>query len=230
MTPQSEIGEITQILSEWNEARDACFEDLFPKVYGRLKSIAKAARRRMGRFNPGETLSTTSLVNEVYFHLRKAETLTFKKRGEFFSLCLVMMRRILLDYYVKRISKTRTEAFTEEHELQSSELVNLPFLSGPEHSRFNELEVVVIVNELLSKLAEEHPRKAEVLNLKYFFGATFSEIAKCLELKERTIRRDCTLGEVIIKRELEKRFDAPGDSQKFLADLKTRREIQSDTS
>lgn len=198
-----EIGEITEILSQWNNAKEESLDNVFPRVYETLKRLAKKARRDLGRSAPEETLSTTALVNEMYFQLRESESLNFKSRGHFYALCLVTMRRMLRDYYVRRISKARSVALATDFETAIQDLVNLPFLSGPQSSRYSSLELMIIVDELLVWLEDKHPRKAEALCLKYFLGATESEVALCLGTAERTVRRDCSLGETLLRNKLE---------------------------
>lgn len=201
------LGEITEILAKWNQAKEETLDEVFPKVYENLKRLAKKARRDYGRTDPDDTLCTTGLVNELYLQLRNSKSLEFKNRGKFFALCLVAMRRMLRDYYARKISKTKEVRFSPELERKVEDLINLsPIRVSGTSSSYTPLELAILFDDILTKLAEKHPRKVEVIFLKYWLGETDEEIAEHLRTSIATVRRDCNFGEVLIEIEIDNKL------------------------
>jgi RNA polymerase sigma factor (TIGR02999 family) len=199
-----ETGEITEILSRWNQAKDESLDEVFPQVYETLKRLARKARRLMGRTDPEETLCTGSLVNEMYLKLRQSGPLEFKSRGHFYAFCRLAMQRTLRDYYVRKSAKRNEVRLGGEAAAAVFEVVGdfAPTrISGA--AFYTPLEVQLLCHEVLIRLAEKHPRKAEVMWSKYVLGETEQEVARQLGISEATVRRDCSLGEVLIKAELD---------------------------
>ena len=199
---KEEVGEITEILSKWSYAKEETLDEVFPQVYETLKRLARNARRVMGRTDPEETLCTGSLVNEMYLKLRKSESLDFKSRGHFYAFCRLAMQRTLRDYYMRKSAK-RMEirpAFESGAGCEGSYDFAPLRIAGA--SFYTPLEVQLLCHEVLTKLVEKHPRKVEVIWLKHVLGETDREIARQLGLSEATVRRDSSIGEVLIKSEL----------------------------
>jgi RNA polymerase sigma factor (TIGR02999 family) len=208
---KEEFEEITEILSKWNQADEKALDEAFPKVYATLKRLAKKARREIGRTRQDETLSSTVLVNEVYLKLCSSKPLEFKSRGRFYALCLLAMRRLLIDYYYRRSQKKNEERLEPELEAGAESVVNLTSIEIAGIWHYKPLELTVLVEEALTKLAEKHPRKVEVLYLKYFVGATDQEAADYLGTSAITVRRDSKLGEVLVRNEIERQMQPAGD-------------------
>ena len=187
LTTKEEIGEITQILSKWNEAKEESLDEVFPIVYKEFRRLAKTARRRTGRINSDETLCTTSLVNEMYVKLRKSEVLSFENSGRFYALCLLSMQNLLRDYYYKKSSKKHEVSFPDE--LFEDNLF------------YDSIESKIHFDELLAKLSEQHPKKVEMLRLKYEYGETNEEIAREFNISASKVRRDISNAEFALKRE-----------------------------
>lgn len=198
-----EIGEITEILSKWNEAKEESLDKVFPKVYENLKQLAKKARRSTGLSSSDETLCTTGLVSEMYFKLRKSKSLSFNSRGQFYALCLVAMRRILHDYYFRKISNNKKVSESEMAEGEFENIINLSVLKNSGNLFGNSLELAIVFDEILTKLAEQHPRKVEVVILKYWLDETDKDIARYLDTSEATVRGDLTRAAALIRYEID---------------------------
>ena len=88
------IVEVTQLLKAWGAGDDRALEQLTPVVENELHRMA---HRCMTRENPGHTLQTTALVNEVYLRLVDAKNVDWEHRAQFFAISAQMMRRVLVD-------------------------------------------------------------------------------------------------------------------------------------
>jgi RNA polymerase sigma-70 factor (ECF subfamily) len=95
--PQDAISkvEVTQLLRAWSRGDDRALDKLTPLVEGELHRLA---HRYMARENPGHTLQTTALVNEVYLKLVNVQDMTWQDRAHFFAISARMMRHILTDF------------------------------------------------------------------------------------------------------------------------------------
>jgi RNA polymerase sigma factor (TIGR02999 family) len=208
MQNNQEIGEITEILSKWNETTEESLDAVFPKVYSKLKEQARRARRKIGRVNPNETLSTTCLVNEMYFKLRRNPNLSFESRTQFYVLCRISMQRILHDYYFRKSSKKHEVAFTDESGELKTVIENLIDLSAVKDylGSCNSLDLSIAFDEALARLAKKHPRKVEIVVLKYWLDETDQEIADYLNMSKATIRRDMSKAIALIRYEIDSKM------------------------
>lgn len=169
----SALGQITAILSAAGDPNP--LDSLLPLVHGDLRRLARAQRRQM---EPGETLSTTALVNEAYLKLRRADYPGLANRAHFFSLVARAMRQILIDHARSRLAEARRMDHVER------ELRDKP----AEDAR--ELAQLLEIDSALSELEKTQPRLAEVVLYRYFAGYSAAETAELLQVTERTINRD----------------------------------------
>ncbi|MCX7556172.1 ECF-type sigma factor [Xanthomonadaceae bacterium JHOS43] len=167
------VARITQILAAAGEANP--LDVLMPVVHADLRRLARAQRRQM---EPGETLSTTALVNEAYLKLRRADYPGLEGRAHFFSLVARAMRQILIDHARSRLA--------EQRRMQEigRELEARPFEEASELARLLE------VNSVLDELERTQPRLAQVVLYRYFAGYTPQETADLLDVHVRTVTRD----------------------------------------
>lgn len=166
----------TQILNQLSED-PGLTDELMALVYGELRLLAAA---RMSRERPGQTIQATELVHEAYLRLvdRGQCRDRWASRAQFFKAAAEVMRRILIDR-ARRKSRVRHGGDLKREDLDHVE----PSSAGPE-------ERLVEVNEALTALAKESPRKAEIVKLRYFVGLTSKESADILELSLATVERD----------------------------------------
>ena len=168
------MSEATRILEELSGGRPQAADELFPLVYDELRLLAT---RKMARERPDHTLQATALVNEAWLRLVANDARSWQNRRHFLGAAAEAMRRILID-------SARRKA-TEKHggNLARVELTefSLPFESNGEKLHQ--------VHEALDRLQLEDPVKAEVVKLHFFAGLEFQEIAKVMNVSERTVRR-----------------------------------------
>ncbi len=169
----SPLGQITAILAAAGDPNP--LDSLLPLVHTDLRRLARAQRRQM---EPGETLSTTALVNEAYLKLRRADYPNLANRAHFFSLVARAMRQILIDHARSRLAEAKRMQHVQR------ELDEKPGEDARELARLLE------VDSALSELEKVQPRLAQVVLYRYFAGYSATETAELLEVTERTINRD----------------------------------------
>lgn len=193
MTPT--VAEITTLLKAWGDGDRAALDRLTPLVYDELR---RNARRHMRREHAGNSLQTTALVNEAYLRLVDVAGVDWKDRAHFFALSAQIMRRILVDAARSRASLKRGG---QAKRVAHSSAVNLDEIADNSSIRANEL---IAVDEALTAFAEIDPRKARVVELRFFGGLRVDEVAKVLGTSPQTVMRDWKLAKVWLMRELGK--------------------------
>lgn len=169
--------DVTTLIRHWRAGDEAALERLIPMVYAELKALAGRSLRRE---RPDHTLEATALVHEAYGRLVHAE-IDFADRAHFFAVAARTMRRVLVDYArgrarVKRGGR-RVDVTLEE---QLASVQERP-------------EEFLALDEALERLAAFDERKAKVVELHYFAGLTYAEIAGALEVSDVTVFRDLRL-------------------------------------
>lgn len=167
------LAHITRILAAAGDANP--LDTLMPLVHADLRRLARAQRSRM---EPGETLSTTALVNEAYLKLRRADYPNLQDREHFFSLVARAMRQILIDHARSRLSERRR-----------IDAVRIEMEERPETDAI-ELQRLLEIDSAVSELEKQHPRLAQVVMFRYFAGYSAAETAGLLDVTERTVNRD----------------------------------------
>jgi len=138
----------------------------------------------------GHTLQTTALVNEAYLRLADQTNLRWQNRAHFFAVAARAMRQILVSYARgQQAQKRGGGAFKVD--LDEVALVS------PEESR-----EMVDLHEALEELSALDSRKAQVVELKYFGGLNYDEIAEVLKISRITARRDWEFAKVWLYTEL----------------------------
>jgi RNA polymerase sigma-70 factor, ECF subfamily len=176
---------ITQLLVDWCQGDHAALEELTPRVYRELQTLARSYLRRLG---PNQTLQPTALVNEAWLRLIDQSQLPqWESRSHFFSIAARLMRLVLVDNARKQhaAKRERGQAVT----LQDS--IAMSPARSPD---------VLEVNEALDQLAKVDERKARVIELRYFAGMEREEIATALDLTVASVKRDLRMGEAWLRR------------------------------
>jgi RNA polymerase sigma factor (TIGR02999 family) len=162
-------------------------------VYQELRRIA---RRFMKNERPGNTLQTTALVNEAYLRLVDAKRVGWQDRVHFFAVSAQMMRRILVDAARARASAKRGGQVKRVNHSSAFNLDEIPEVSS---ARDREL---VAIDDALQVLAEMDPRKARVIELRFFGGLSVEETAEVLKISPQSVMRDWKLAKAWLTREL----------------------------
>ena len=160
---------------------------LTPIVYSELRKLAGSF---MKGERPGSTLQPTALIHEAYLALVDQALPDFESRSHFFGVAATIMRQVLIGHARKRNAQKRGSGGIHE-ELDDN--VSLPAPQAAE---------ILALDQALERLAAKDERKAKVIELKYFGGLEREEIATALGLTLATVKRDLTLGEAWLRREL----------------------------
>jgi RNA polymerase sigma factor (TIGR02999 family) len=167
--------EVTQLLKAWGNGDDKALALLTPVVENELHRMA---HRCMAGENPGHTLQTTALVNEVYLRLVDVHAVNWQDRAHFFAISARMMRRILTDFararhYQKRgggaVQVTLDEALIVAPERQAD---------------------IMALDQVLTQLAALYPRQSQVVELRFYGGLDVQEVAEALKISPETVKRD----------------------------------------
>ena len=183
----SEAPDITLLLRAWDNGDPSALEQLTPLVYDEM---LRMARRYMRRERPGQTLQTTALVNEAYLRLVDVTHASWNDRAHFFAVSAQIMRRILVDAARARVAGRRGG---QHHRAQLDEI--------PDLSCGRDREIVAI-DDALKALAKLDPRKARVIELRFFGGLTVDETAEVLKISPQSVLRDWKLAKAWLTREL----------------------------
>jgi RNA polymerase sigma factor (TIGR02999 family) len=186
-------SEVSQLLINWGQGDESALEKLIPLVYDELR---KMAHYQMARENPGHTLQTTALVNEVYLRLLGAVEVSWQDRAHFLALSAKLMRRVLVDHARGRGRVKRGGAMIKMS-LDDS-------LAVPVGQDTN----IIALDEALSSLATVDARKAKTVELRFFGGYSVEETAKILNVSVRTVMNDWKFSKVWLLRSLQKDFHA----------------------
>lgn len=180
--------DITGSLAAWSRGDEKALKDVIPLVYDDLRLIA---RRHLGRLQ-APLVQSGSLVHEAYLKLIHVRGIRCNNRAHFFALCSQMIRRILVDHARKQRSAKRGGP------------LQVPLDEALLGSRARGVEVEAL-DEALDSLARTDPRKARVVELRFFGGLSVEETAEVLEVSEETVTRDWKMAKTWLFREITRR-------------------------
>ncbi len=187
-TPSSQ--EITQLLVAWRNGDQQALEKLSPLVYQELHRLAG---RFMRRERAGHTLQTTALVNEAFLRLIDWQNVEWRDRAHFYGVAASLMRHILVKFardrgYAKRGGGAQRVSLSEAAEVPLARSADL-----------------VALDDALNDLAALNPRHSQVVELRFFGGLSIEETAEVLRVSPITVRRDWSLAQAFLQRELGQR-------------------------
>jgi len=167
---------LTQLLLEWRGGDETALERLMPLVYADLCSIARRCLRDEKR---GEALQTTELVNEAYLRLVCSSQVQWRDRTHFFAMAARLMRRVLVDEVRKRRFQKRggdlVRVTLDDENASSTPMPDINLLA---------------LDEAIERLARFSPRKAHVVEMRFFGGMTIEETAAALDVSIDVVKRE----------------------------------------
>ncbi len=166
-----EAGDITQLLREWREGNPEAENELFERVYGDLR---KLARLRLKGERKDQPLQTTELVDQIYMRLVAAKDRDWQNRQHFFAIAGRAMRRYLID-------QARARPDVDFIGLEKLEPI-LPAGSA-------KVDAAIALGLLLEQLEKENPDWCKLVELKFFLGLTDEEASDVLGIKLRSMQR-----------------------------------------
>ena len=189
------MSEVTRILSQIERGDSIAAEQLLPLVYDELRKLAAA---RLANERPGQTLQATALVHDAFIRLvDQSVPQQWDNSGHFFSAAAEAMRRILIERARQRATLKRG-GDRERIELAAVDPVVLPLACDD----------VIGLDEALQKLKQEHPRKAELVKLRFFAGLTTAQAAQGLGVSVATAENDWVFARSWLRLEMSGREEA----------------------
>lgn len=170
------MNDVTRILQLIEQGDLTATDELLPLVYDDLRQLAA---RKLTHEKPGQTLTATALVHEVYLRLvNSGHSAPWVNHRHFFAAAAEAMRRIL-------INRAR-----DKRRLKRGGGAARVNLDSIELAWDTPSEELVALDEALGQLAAENAQHAELVKLRFFGGLTISQAAECLGISQRTAERD----------------------------------------
>ncbi|HKD06015.1 MAG TPA: sigma-70 family RNA polymerase sigma factor [Bryobacteraceae bacterium] len=185
--PDAAAHEVTLLLKAWASGDDHAPERLAPLVYGELRRRAHYYVRRAGS---AQTLQTTAVANEVWLRLAEAHSLNFNDRVHFFAVCAQLMRRILVDAARARGAQKRGGGALR---ITLDEVAIVSAQKG---------EDLIAMDDALTRLAAIDPRRARMIELRFFGGLSVEETAQALKISVQSVHRDWQLARAWLLQDL----------------------------
>ena len=198
-----DAADITRLLKAWGGGDQGALDRLMPIVYAQLRA---QARRYMRDERSGLTMQTTALVHEAYLRLTRAEDVDWHDRVHFFALSAQIMRRILVDAARKRAAAKRGGGALRADHSSAIDLDQFP-------SADSDAASLCALDDALESLAQIDPRRAKVIELRFFGGLSVEETAETLEVSPQTVMRDWRLARAWLARELKENDGEPRDGR-----------------
>jgi RNA polymerase sigma factor (TIGR02999 family) len=178
---------VTTLLQAWGDGDHQALGVLTPLVEAELRRIARRCMRGERR---NHSLQATALVNEAYVRLVDVRRVQWRDRAHFLAMSARLMRRVLVDY-------ARARAFHK----RSGRMVQTTFVEGFGGTDERPRDVVAL-HDALTALADRDPRRAQIVELRFFGGLTVEETALALGISADTVSRDWKLAKAWLIREL----------------------------
>jgi len=188
-SPEHGGESVTEPLRAWGSGDALASESLVRLVYSELRRQAQLAMRREGE---GHTLQPTALVHEAWLRLADQHGARWESRTQFFAVAAQMMRRVLVDHARTRQALKRGGGAVQvtlgdaQHAVDSPDAVD-----------------VLALDDALARLAMLDPRKAQLVELRYFAGLSIPEAAAALSISQATVGREWAVARMWLRRELE---------------------------
>jgi RNA polymerase sigma-70 factor (ECF subfamily) len=179
-------ADVSQLLRAWSDGDRSALDRLTPIVYEELRRLARCHLRGE---RAGHSLQATALVNEAYMRLVDYSRMQWQARAHFFAVSAQLMRRILVEH-------------ARRHNLKRG--------GGLQHVSLDEVATVgsdraadlVALDDAMGALAQIDPRKAQVVELRFFGGLSVPETAEVLKVSSVTVMRDWSTAKAWLYREM----------------------------
>jgi len=179
--------EVTGLLRAWSAGDEGALARVVELVYPELRDIA---RRCLRHERPDHTIQATALVHEAYLRLVDIRQVNWQDRAHFLAVGARVMRRILVDHARARVCAKR-EGTVRRADFNEAVMLS----SEPD-------PMIARLDQALEQLAGFDPRKARVVEMRYFGGLTAEEIAAVLHISPQSVQRDWSLAKSWLIREM----------------------------
>ncbi|HRJ19735.1 MAG TPA: sigma-70 family RNA polymerase sigma factor [Bryobacteraceae bacterium] len=178
---------VTRLLIEWKDGSRDAEAMLTPLVYQELRRLA---RRYLASESTAETLQPTALVHEAWLRLTGSSQPDWESRSHFYGVAARLMRQILIDHARRHLSQKRG---ARAHTVAIQDTICF----APQKSA-----EIIALGDALTQLEKVDPRKAQVIELRFFGGLSADETARALGISVATVGREQRLAEAWLHREL----------------------------
>lgn len=173
--------QVTELLTAWRAGDRSALDELLPLIETDLRRLAYGYLRRE---RSGHVLQPTALVNEAFVRLLNWQSVSWQNRAHFLAMAARIMRNILVD-----LSRRRAGVL----------LVDLEAAGAVMHDRSRDL---VALDDALQELAEHDPRKAQIVELRFYGGLNLAEIADVIGVAPITVSREWAKARAWLHREI----------------------------
>ena len=168
-----ELADITGLLKAWGQGDQRALEQLMPLVYAQLRA---QARRYLRNERSGITLQSTALVHELYLRLTRTADVDCHDRAHFLALSARIMRRVLVDAARARNATKRGGMSPHAEHSSAVDLDQIPAAQS------DTALLLCALDDALESLAQTDPRRAKVIELRFFGGLSVEETADLLQV------------------------------------------------
>jgi RNA polymerase sigma factor (TIGR02999 family) len=189
-------GQLTLLLRAWTRGDDDARDRLAGLVYDDLRKLARARLRA----RPRQSLCPSDVVNNAFVRLLGQEA-RWVNRAHFYAVAAEMIRRVLVDHARARLARKRGGAAVRV------ELGEVDLAQGPKGVD------LIALDQVLDDLAAQDPRQARLVELRYFGGLTFEEIAEELGRSASSVKRDWEMARLWLLRRLREGESRRGPGQ-----------------
>jgi RNA polymerase sigma factor (TIGR02999 family) len=188
-TTGGRLSDLEQLIRRADQEDASAAHELFAVLYGELHRLAEHILRRDGNVL---TLGATTLLHEAYLRMAGPDGAAFPDRGRFFAYASRAMRTLVIDYSRRQRAAKRGRQFeitlSAEGAQNAGDALSILELEG--------------LRTALEELAALEPRLAEIVDLHFFGGFSFAEIAEMRQVSERTVGRDWRKARLLLQRTL----------------------------
>ena len=181
-------ADVHELIARADRSDPGAADALFGMLYAELHRLAESSLRRAGS---SLTLGPTTLLHEAYLNMAERDGVRYPDRARFLGYASRAMRGLVIDYARRRRAKKRGREL--EITLEGEEL--------PADSA-REAEELERLGDALNELASLEPALAELVDMHFFCGFTFAEIASLRELSPRTVQRDWRKARLLLHKSL----------------------------
>jgi RNA polymerase sigma-70 factor, ECF subfamily len=174
--------EVTRLLQQWRRGDSAALEALIPLVEAELRRLAGGYMRNE---RAGHTLQPTALINEAWLRIAQQNQPVWESRSHFIAIAAQYMRQVLVDYARRKTAQKRAALPVE---------VKAGDLEAPEPP----IDLVAL-DDGLRDLTRLDGRQAHIVELHFFGGLTYEEIAEYLHIGRSTVIRDLRMAQVWLR-------------------------------
>jgi RNA polymerase sigma factor (TIGR02999 family) len=177
-----------ELLARSHSGDKGAFDALFDRLY---EDLSGAARGQLGLYGRDRTLDTTALVHEAYVRLVDEHSVPWECRAHFLAIAARAMRRAVVDYVRERTALKRGGG--APHVTLAPEVMGVA----------GDSEVLIAIDEALSRLATFNERLLTIAECRLFAGLTDEETARALDVSVRTVQRDWQRARAWLQQELD---------------------------